>query len=174
MFYILAVVLIAIDQISKAKVRADFIAGESIPVVDDVFHFTYVQNTGAAFGIFAGHTNLLIYVSGVILSCLFVYSVILERKIKKDILILKNNTDGMSEDDISLKKRGIREKQLLLFSFLLILSGAVGNVIDRLSKGFVTDMFDFRIWPVFNVADIYICLGCILLFFCILKSEDKK
>jgi signal peptidase II len=63
---------------------------------------------------------------------------------------------------------------MLILSLVLIISGGVGNLIDRVTMGFVTDLFDFRIFPVFNVADIAICTGCFFLVLYVLFFDGKE
>ncbi|MCR5481657.1 MAG: signal peptidase II, partial [Clostridia bacterium] len=131
MYYIILAAVIALDQLVKFVVRASLAVSESIPVIPGIFHITYVRNTGAAFSIFAGHRLLLIA-----LPVLLIVGII--------IFIAKNRRT---------------ESPAVLWSLALIGSGGVGNLIDRFVFGYVTDMFDFRIWPVFNVADIAVCGG---------------
>ena len=65
------------------------------------------------------------------------------------------------------------KKSLTAFSLALVISGAIGNFIDRFFQGTVTDMFDFQIWPIFNIADICICVGLALLcYLLIFKGEE--
>ena len=55
-----------------------------------------------------------------------------------------------------------------------ICGGGLGNLIDRTTQGYVVDLFDFRVFPVFNIADIFICVGCGLLLLYVFVSERKK
>jgi len=107
---------------------------ESIPVIPKVFHITYIENPGAAFGILANQRTFFIIITLLILAGVFYF----QRKLKTPRLIL----------NISLG---------------LVVGGAIGNLIDRLRVGTVTDFFDFRIWPVFNIADTAVVLGVIYL-----------
>ena len=135
--YLLAVLLLGIDQWSKAVVRSEMSLGQSIPVIPDIFHLTYIENTGVAFGLFSGHTEIFIVVSLVVLAGLVVFA--------------------WKERSASL---------WLHYGLALVVSGALGNIIDRASKASVTDMFDLRVWPIFNVADIAVCVGfaCLVLY----------
>lgn len=157
MFYIMILVLLVLDQLSKNYIRAYFEVGETLPVLNGIFHISYVQNTGASFGMFSEHTHILTGFTLIVLFALFLYAVYFIRKVKK----------GEYKLD--------RKFYILNLSALtLIISGGIGNAIDRIVRGFVTDMFDFRIWPVFNVADIYICIGCVLFFYCVLVGEKSE
>lgn len=75
---------------------------------------------------------------------------------------------------ISVNLKKICYNSKLKISFILILSGAIGNLIDRLRYGYIIDFLDFRIWPVFNIADSSITIGAILLGWSILKKRETK
>lgn len=144
-FVCLAILLVIVDQVTKQLVRSTMVPGESIPLVPNIFHLTYVQNPGAAFGILAHRTNLFIIITlaVIVLILLFFQRIGPEQKVLKTALALQ-------------------------------LGGAVGNLIDRLLLGHVTDFFDFRLWPVFNVADMAVVLGVGLLCWEILKSSPDN
>jgi signal peptidase II len=137
--------VIALDQISKAMVMRSMVPGESIPILQDIFHLTYVLNPGAAFGILSNQRMFLL-VTGAALILVTVYFYPLLKK-----------SDGC-----------------LRFGATAILSGAVANLIDRIQTGCVVDFFDFRIWPVFNVADIAIVLGVGFMIYAILFRLDNS
>lgn len=151
MFYaILAIFLIAADQLVKFLVRANIPMGESVPFLPHILDLTYVQNTGAAFSILMEHTWLLTLASAAVVLILCV-------------LVVKGRFKG----------------RLGMWSAALVLSGGVGNLIDRALFGFVTDMFEttFIRFPVFNVADCCITIGVPLLFLYVMlfwgKEEQK-
>ena len=104
----------------------------TIPLIDGVFHLTYVENRGAAFGILQDQRWLFLVMTPIILAVLAYV----------------------------LHKKYIRT-ELGRVSVYLIAAGAVGNLIDRAWHGFVVDLFDFRLihFPVFNVADIYVVIA---------------
>ena len=147
MKYILIILsLIGIDQFSK-YLALNYLKGvSSIPIINDVFHLTYVENRGAAFGLF--QNNQIIFVIVAMIACI----VGLYYLYKKDLNLLAKS------------------------SIILLISGAIGNMIDRVRLGFVVDYFDFRIvWEyVFNIADIFVVVGTILLCIYILFFEDKE
>jgi len=133
------------DQITKSYVHRTLYEFQSVEIIKDFFHITYVRNTGAAFGLLAGpahplRTTLFVGISGVAIGVIL----LIYRKI---------------EDDDTL--------HALAFSFLL--GGAVGNLVDRVWMGQVIDFLDFHWydhhWPAFNFADSAICggIGLILL-----------
>lgn len=138
MFYaILATALVAIDQLVKYLVRANIPLGGDAPFIPYLLDLTYVQNTGAAFSMLRSHTWVLTLISTVVVV-------------------------GMC----ALLVKGFFKNRLGLFSAALVLAGGMGNLIDRVIFGFVTDMFQttFMDFAVFNVADCCITVGVPLLF----------
>ncbi|MBR4696182.1 MAG: signal peptidase II [Selenomonadaceae bacterium] len=127
--------IIVLDQIVKLAVKANMAPGETIPLIPHVFHFTYVLNPGAAFGILENQ-RLFFIVAGVLI--LLFFGCLYPRMRKQD--------------------------PWLRYGCAALLGGAVGNLIDRIYNGLVVDFFDFRIWPVFNIADIAIVggVGCMM------------
>ena len=127
--------IILLDQLVKLYVQSTMLPGMSFPIIQDVFHITFVLNPGAAFGILANQQFFFIGIGLLILLAAVYYYPMLK---KQDIWIR--------------------------YGAALLLGGAVGNLIDRIRYGVVVDFFDFRIWPVFNVADIamVVGVGCII------------
>lgn len=134
--YVLIAGILLVDQLVKYVVRSHMYVGESIPVIQGVFHLTYVRNTGAAFNLFEGMSMFLQIVTFFAL----VFAV-------------------------WFMDKHLQRHWTLLLSMILIISGGAGNLLDRLFLGYVTDLFEFRLihFPVFNVADIAICVGCFIL-----------
>ncbi|MEE8179822.1 MAG: signal peptidase II [bacterium] len=143
--YLITLILLSVDQFSKYIIRQKMSLAESIPIIKSVFHITYVENRGIAFGLFPQGSSLFIVISLIIILVIMFF----ERK-----KVIK-----------SLKER---------FCLGLILGGALGNLIDRLRFGFVIDFLDFRIWPVFNLADSGVCIGGILMVFFLLRKRPCK
>lgn len=141
-------VLIALDQWIKAWAITALhpTVGGRITVIPGLFYLTYVENRGAAFGIFQGRTFLLGIVSGLVL--LYLLFLLLSSKIKGSVLT---------------------------WSLSLILAGGVGNLIDRFSRGFVVDYLDFSAlygFPVFNLADCCVVCGTGLILIYMLVLEN--
>ena len=137
-------VIVLFDQLSKAFINKSLPLGGSIPVIKNVFHISLVYNTGAAFGIFKSQTNFFVLISIIAV-----------------ILIL-----------ITMKSASFGAQPLIYkLSLSFILAGASGNLIDRLRLGFVVDFIDLRIWPVFNVADSFVSIGCVLLVISLFKER---
>jgi len=139
--------IIILDQITKYMVRNNMQIGESLPVIHDVFYITYVQNRGAAFSILQNQHFFTIFLP-IIAMGICVY------------FLFK-----------------VRDKynKLLTYAVILVLAGGLGNLTDRIIFGFVTDMFNFRVFPVFNVADIAVTCGCVLgLIYVLFFDDDGK
>jgi signal peptidase II len=153
MLVMIAGIIIA-DQMTKAVVQQNFSLGESIPVITNLFSFTYVRNPGAAWGM-AGNAHpyirlVLLFILPVLASFWLFYSV-----------------------------WSYRNKSLnLSISYALIFSGAVGNLIDRFSMDYVVDFLDFYYeghhFPAFNIADSSITIGASLLIIDIIFLEKKR
>lgn len=145
-YFVIVAGIILLDQIVKKIVVSNMYVGESIPLLEDFFHITYIHNKGAAFSLWEQQWILLIAFPAIVmvvgLVCLFI-------------------------------KRKTWDK-LYLLSIALICGGGLGNLIDRIIQGYVVDMFDFRVFPVFNIADIFICIGCGLMLIYVIFLERKN
>lgn len=133
-----------LDQSLKRIVETSMTPGESIPVVPGVLHLTYIQNTGGAFGILGSRPHILLI--GSILALVAVLWMLLA---SPPSLLMSLGTG-------------------------LILGGASGNLLDRLSTGAVTDFLDLRVWPIFNAADMAIVAGVVMLALTALSSSGTK
>ena len=151
LLYIIAVLLmIVLDQAVKLWALTSLQAQHTIPLIENVFHLTYVENRGAAFSLFAQFDSRWIFVA---LACVIT------------VVIL-----------IALQKKYM-QTVLGRWSLVLIAAGALGNAIDRVAHGFVVDLFDFRLihFPVFNVADIFICIGgALFVIYFMFQHKDKQ
>ena len=147
---ILILVLTAIDQLSKLYMynMSGGEIGYSIPIINDFFHLTYIENHGGIFGVFQGKINYFTIISIVLIA----YVVITEIK--------------------NFKKY----KFPIKLGISIITAGALGNMIDRIFRGFVIDMIDFRgIWGfIFNIADTYIHIGLYIILFTLIKDEYEQ
>ncbi len=133
------------DRLAKSLVLLKLSSGQTIAVLPSIFHITAVFNKAAAFGLFGDQRPFFIGISLFAVVLIFVYS---------------------------FKYKGI--SAMLAVSLGLILGGALGNLADRIRLGYVIDFLDFRIWPVFNIADSCITIGGLLLGWKILNSRDEK
>lgn len=144
--------LLLIDQISKILVRTYLSLYESITLIPSFLNITYVQNTGAAFSILEGKQFIFIIASIVVLIGIIIH----------------------------IKQKKIDKFDIFIFS--LIISGIIGNLTDRIFLNYVTDFIEFILFnknmPIFNLADAFICVGCVLLIFkediCKILSILKK
>ena len=142
--------VLVLDQVTKLLVDKTMTLYQSIEVIPNFAHFTYLRNTGAAFGFLAGARSSLRIVFFALISSVAIGCIV--------YLI-----------------RGLRPPQkALLISLSLILGGAIGNLIDRLRLGEVIDFIDLHWydihWPAFNVADSAISIGVVLLFIQMLRK----
>lgn len=137
-----------IDQLSKYLTVIYLKTIESYPLINNVFHLTYAENTGAAFSMFSGKQPLLIILTLIIIVALLFYLI---RNLKTDQVFLK-------------------------FSLSLIIGGALGNLIDRIRLNYVVDMLDFTLinYPVFNMADVFVVSGAVIFAYTILTSSTDN
>jgi signal peptidase II len=145
---IVTLITVIVDQLVKREVRVVLRPGQSwapIAALERWFTFTYVTNTGAAFGLFPSHGYIFVVVAVVVAVAIAIYYW------------------HMPEGQILIK-----------ISLGLQLGGAMGNLIDRLLYGHVVDFIDFKLWPVFNLADTSIVLGVALLAFALLREPDGE
>jgi signal peptidase II len=131
--------------LTKVLILRFFQTGDSLAVVPGVFHLTLVRNTGIAFGFLKEHSGVLLWLITLSLVLLLAWGIRL------------GSMPGLARTGLSL-----------------ILGGALGNWIDRLRYGAVVDFLDFRIWPVFNLADSAISIGVGLYALCILFRRGAK
>ncbi len=143
MAFAVVIFVLSFDQITKFFIARNLSLNQSVPIIDGVFHLTLIHNRGAAFGMLKNQAPLFIFTS--ILAIALIY--------------------------LSLK--GNKHKKFYSLCLSLILAGALGNLIDRLFWGYVIDFLDFRIWPVFNVADSAITIAAVMLGWSILKPTKK-
>ena len=135
-FWIAALISFVLDQLTKYWVVQNFDLGETRPIWSEVFHLTYVTNTGAAFSLFTGTVQWLRW-----------------RSLAVSLLLM------------ALAWFGPVMRNLEQLGYGLILGGALGNCIDRFFAGSVVDFLGFRLirFPVFNLADAFINLGIVCL-----------
>ena len=146
--YIIAVLILIVDQLSKSIVEIFIPLNESVTVIEDFFYLTVAHNTGGAWSIFSEHSYLFIIASilAIILLIKFMFG-------------FKNN---------------LRNN----IAFASLFGGIFSNLADRVFLGYVRDFLDFKIfgynYPIFNIADVAIVVGVILLVVAVIKGEDKR
>lgn len=142
----IALVIVALDQWTKAMIRAKLATIGVSEIIKGFFEFSYTENTGAAFGSFQGKNAIFIVVG--IIALAFIFYIF----------------------------RSLNKNTWMRISFGLILGGALGNLIDRIAFGFVIDFIRIRVtqsiwWPNFNIADAGITVGAIM--FAVYKLIDS-
>ena len=145
---IITIIAILLDQLIKIIIKSK-IFNSSIILIPHVLNLTYVQNTGAAFGIGSNSTSMFVAVNVVIIGLItyFIFS-------KKEEL-----------------------SKLILIALHLVLAGGIGNLIDRIARGFVIDYIDISPlikYPVFNLADIFLVVGCLIVVISLVKDTVIK
>lgn len=139
--FFIALVIVLLDQFTKFLIKLNLQLNESVPIIKNVFHLTYITNTGSAFGLFKGINPFFILFSIVVIAIILYFT-----------KIIKEN-----------------EKALQL-AVGLLLGGTIGNLIDRIFHGSVIDFIDFRIWPVFNIADSAVTISIVFLVILLWKK----
>ena len=148
-FFLVTAGVILLDQITKILALQHLAPVGSLPLWENVLHLTYVENTGAAFGMLKDHRWVFLVISTVALGGMIVY-------------MFLNKTKHPLETT----------------AVAFIVGGGIGNMIDRLTRGFVVDFVDVKCIPhwnyIFNVADIFVCVGCGLFILYVLLFETKS
>lgn len=142
MFYLIFLLTLFLDQLTKFLALQYLSSADTLGIIPNIFHLTLVHNTGIAFGFFRQHPQLLLVLITGSLAALFVWGWKLSREKNQESLLIA-----------------------------LVLGGAAGNWIDRLRFGAVIDFLDFRVWPVFNLADSAITVGVALFAWSLLRKK---
>ena len=144
-----AIILVGIilDQITKWLSVKFLSKVATVPIIKNVIHLTYVENRGAAFGMFKDHRWVFMVTSTVMLIVLSLYLYL-----------------------------GLAENKLYEISVAMIISGGIGNMIDRIALKYVIDFIDFRLinFAVFNGADSFVCVGAGLLVLALMRDIIKE
>lgn len=143
------VLIVIVDQLTKYFAKANLYGGNDYSIVDGIFSFTYLENRGAAFGFFRDQKLITIGFASIVIILLIIF----------------------------LYKSAYKNKWMKI-SLVLIIGGAIGNLIDRAYLGYVVDFFHFYItdifdFPIFNVADMSVVCGTILMAITILFSKEN-
>ena len=126
--------IVILDQITKFFIRQELQLNQSIPIIRNILNFTHTTNTGSAFGLFKGLNLIFILFSFIVIIVIFRYL----KEVKEN-------------------------ERLLQFAVGSLSGGTIGNLIDRIFYGYVIDFIDFRVWPVFNIADSFITISVIFI-----------
>ena len=142
---VIVILILIVDQITKFLIVKNFNIGESYPVIKNFFYLTYITNTGMAFGRLQSYGSILLWFSIIV---------------------------ALAIIGLLIKEKNMPRTYSLGLSF--ILGGAFGNIADRLIRGSIVDFFDFRIWPIFNVADSFITVGIVLMLINSILTKNKS
>ncbi|AIF43829.1 signal peptidase II [Virgibacillus sp. SK37] len=149
LYYLLALVIIALDQLTKWVIDKTMHIGEKITIINDFFYLTSHRNKGAAWGILQGQMIFFYIITVVVIIGVVVYM-----------------------------QKYAKTNKILGISLAFILGGAIGNFIDRLFRHEVVDFFDFIIFdydfPIFNVADSALVVGVFLIIITTILDERKE
>ena len=147
LYSLIIAVGIILDQLTKWLSVKFLAAKETVPLIEGVFHFTYVENTGAAFGSFKDNRWVFMITSTIMIIALIGYLYL-----------------------------GFAENNLYAVALSLIASGGIGNMIDRIALGYVVDFLHFKLinFAVFNVADSFVCIGAGLLILALILDVKKE
>lgn len=151
----LSILILLFDQISKIYILNNFELYQSVPIINDYLHITYIKNYGAAFGILQNRQMLFVIMTIIIMTFLTYYLFV--SKVKS---------------------------YFMRIALVFIISGGIGNLIDRVRLGYVVDFIDIKLsniilvlkndWPIFNIADTCIVVGSVMLCYYILFKYDKE
>lgn len=147
-FYIVAICSIILDQVTKSLILNSFSklpSGYSKNIIDDFLYFTFVKNTGGAFGLKIILSPWLVFISTLFVFIFLTYYVMYKKN----------------------------KAPIFMYGLGFILGGAIGNLADRFRYGYVVDFIDLRFWPVFNIADITITAGVGMVIYYLLFCSDE-
>ena len=151
--YIIPIIIIglmtAFDQLTKFMITSSYELYESRTVIKNILSFTYIQNRGMAWGMLQGKRIIFVALTIIILFlCFAIYSNIADKA----------------------------KYRLLRANMIILISGALGNMLDRIKLGYVIDFFEVKFidFPVFNVADIYVVVSMIMIFILIMFKYSNE
>lgn len=146
MFLIIIVVVVLLDQLAKLLVQASCILNETISFIPGILDITYIHNYGAAFSILQNKQTFLILFTSAAMIVIVGY-------------VIKEKSKLLSAE---------------VWALAFIVGGGVGNLVDRVMHGYVVDFINIYVLPVFNVADMSVCIGSALLIYSVLILEPKN
>lgn len=148
-YIIIGIAALILDIVTKHWAVTNIMGTNGVPIIEDIFHLTYLENRGVAFGMMQDMRAVFVTMSIIVLFILALYFY----RVRNKNVWLKLGT-------------------------ALIYSGSIGNMIERVTKGYVVDFLDFRIinFPIFNIADIAVCIGAgaLIIHFIFFADNDNK
>jgi signal peptidase II len=145
-YYLIVVLIVGLDQMVKGIIINQVDLYQKITVITGIFDITHIRNDGAAYSLFRQAPIILIVIPGLVMLAGLVYLAFFHNK----------------------------KNPLLMIAISMVIGGGAGNLLDRITKGYVVDFFDIHIIPIFNVADMFICVGCGLLFIYLIFVDGKQ
>lgn len=146
---VIAAAAVILDQLSKLWILGAFELGESREVLSGILNWTYIQNKGAALGILSEHRWVFMILSAVLIAAILLF-IVFSKDITRPLVVV----------------------------LAMILGGGIGNMIDRFAYGYVIDFIDVKFLPfwkwIFNVADIFVTVGAVLLAAVYILTELKR
>ena len=146
---VIAAVAVILDQLSKLWVLRSFELGESREVLSGILNWTYIQNKGAALGMLSEHRWVFMILSAVLIAAILLF-IVFSKDITRPLVVV----------------------------LAMILGGGIGNMIDRFAYGYVIDFIDVKFLPfwkwIFNIADIFVTVGAVLLAAVYILTELKR
>ena len=144
---LITVGVIAVDQITKVLIRANFTLGESLPVIGDFVRLRYIRNTGTAFSMFENNLWITLGLTTVLIVVCLLFL----------IHELKHGSKALA------------------YCVTAIMAGGLSNIIDRVSLGYVTDMISVGNFAIITVADIAVCCGCgLCILILLMQMKEEK
>ena len=148
LFFLIAILVIAADQLSKIWIRANIPIGQSL-FEAGFFQLVHLRNSGAAFGLFPGYSSIFVFIASAAIVLFLVYVLVIYSRFPSFDNMLNRVAIG------------------------LMIGGTSGNLIDRLRFGYVTDFIDLGPWPAFNIADSSVTIGAILFAYSVLFISKR-
>ncbi|MBQ3099377.1 MAG: signal peptidase II [Clostridia bacterium] len=146
---VIAAAVVILDQLSKLWIVGSFELGESREVLSGILNWTYIQNKGAALGMLSEHRWIFMILSAVLIAAILLF-IVFSKDITRPLVVV----------------------------LAMILGGGIGNMIDRFAYGYVIDFIDVKFLPfwkwIFNVADIFVTVGAVLLAAVYILTELKR
>jgi len=146
MYYLIVAFITGLDQFVKIVIINQLDLFDKISVIPGILDITHIRNDGAAYNLFSQMPIILIVMPALVMLAGLIYIGATYRK----------------------------SNSLLMVAIAMVIGGGLGNLVDRISKGYVVDYLDIHFIPVFNVADICICIGCGLLFIYLIFIDGKQ
>lgn len=169
-FTFIIIIFTVIDQLTKILAVNNLKNQDSMELIKGVLHFEYVENIGSAFGMLGGMRTFFIILTIIIIPVMIAFICRIE------MVISDLNKKNKNDDTLKITKNTFIKYTVLQYTLVFLITGAIGNFIDRLIRHYVVDFIYFKLidFPVFNVADCYVTIATVLLIIVmLLLSTDE-